>query len=450
MAANKQPDLANQRSVQRMRVLVADDSRVIRHAVRKILEANFEVVLVENGEAAWDSLCSDPQINVLVTDIEMPKLDGFELICRVRAADEPHLLEMPIIAITGAEDEQTKQRAIACGATDFITKPIDTIQLHARVSAYVKYDEATRELAEKSDALKTQSVTDPLTGLYSRRYFMERAEQDIAFSLRRKRDLTVIRLHIDRFKRLYQAHGDEISDKILVWLAGILSATARFEDTVARISGAEFAILAHTTSITDVEAICTRLRNGISGRPFVHQDLQIDITLSGGLASIGQDGQHEIGKLLALAEQRLAHARSEGGNQICATVVEGSESAVEEVVLSEPASTHDAADGQDGFIAEDLSIAELESLVQQEVAQNGSREPKNEDMPEVETANDSETHEVETANVPAKHDIGDLLSVDRALDLLARGKGAALEPYLDHLVRQVQPLIDFHGKKTKD
>lgn len=439
MAANEPLQLAEHASVALMRVLVADDSKVIRHAVRKILKANFEVILAEAGEPAWDRLRSDPQIKVLVTDIEMPGLDGYELICRVRAADEPHLRDLPIIAITGAEDEETKQRAIACGATDFITKPIDSIQLHARVSAYVKFDETTRELTEKSDVLEKQSVTDPLTGLHSRRYFMERGEQDIAYSLRRKRDLSVIRLDIDRFKQLYQAHGDNVSDKILVWLAGIVAATARTEDTVARVSGAEFAILANSTSITDAEAMCDRLRNGVSGRPFVHQDLQIDITVSSGLASIEQDRQHDMGRLLALAEQKLAHSKSEGGNRVCARVVEGSESAVEEVVLSEPVSTDDPVHAQDGFIAEDLSIAELESLVQQEVAQNGSREPRLEEEPAV-----------ETANQPALHDVGDLLSVDRALDLLARGKGAVLEPYLDHLVRQVQPLIDFFSKKTKN
>lgn len=443
MAANEPLQLAERASVPRARVLVVDDSRVIREAVRRILKSNFEVILAEAGESAWDQLRHDPRIKVLITDIEMPGLDGYELICRIRAADESHLLELPIIAITGAEDEQTKQRAIACGATDFITKPIDSIQLHARVSAYVKYDETARELVEKSNALEKQSVTDPLTGLHSRRYFMERGEQDIAYSLRRNRDLTIIRLGIDGFKRLYQAHGDEISDKILVWLAEILSAMARAEDTVARVSGAEFSILANSTTIKDAAALCERLRNGVNGRPFVFQDLQIDITVSGGLASIEQDRKRDITGLLALAEQRLAHAKSEGGNRICATIVEGSESAVEELELTEPVSTDDPVDGPDDLIAEDLSIAELENLVQQEVAQNGSREPGNEEVPAVETAN-TPAHE------PPTHDIGDLLSVDRALDLLARGKGAVLEPYLDHLVRQVQPLIDLFNQKTKN
>src|SRR5256885_6967375 len=106
-------------------VLVADDSRVIRKAVTKILGNDFELVEADDGEAAWQQIERDQRIEVLMTDIEMPKLDGYGLICRVRAADESRLRDLPIIVITGAEDETTRERAYACGATDFITKPID-------------------------------------------------------------------------------------------------------------------------------------------------------------------------------------------------------------------------------------------------------------------------------------------------------------------------------------
>ena len=131
------------------RVLVADDSRVIRKAVTKILGNDFELVEAEDGESAWDQLGKQDRVDVLMTDIEMPKLDGYGLICRVRAAEQSNLRDMPIIVITGAEDEVTRERAYACGATDFITKPIDSVQLLARARAHAKLDEKRDDRIER-------------------------------------------------------------------------------------------------------------------------------------------------------------------------------------------------------------------------------------------------------------------------------------------------------------
>src|SRR6266849_3366867 len=100
------------------RVLVVDDAPVIRHAIKKMLTSDFDVLLAEDGETAWKKLVQDEQIKLLITDIEMPGLDGYAFICRIRASDEARIRDLPIITITGAEDEETKERAYACGATD--------------------------------------------------------------------------------------------------------------------------------------------------------------------------------------------------------------------------------------------------------------------------------------------------------------------------------------------
>ena len=425
------------------RVLIADDSRVIRQAIRKILKSDFDMTLAESGESAWAQILEDGQIKALITDIEMPGVDGYELMCRIRASDEPRIRDLPVIAITGAEDEQTKQRAIACGATDFITKPIDPIQLHARVSAYVKFDETTRQLTEKSVALEKQSITDPLTGLHSRRYFLDRAEQDIAYSLRRNRDLSVIRLDIDRFKQLYQQYGDEIADSILVWLADIVMKTARTEDTIARVGGAEFAILASSANIADSKALCDRLRKTAHVSAFEKGSTKVEISISIGLASLVQDRHQTIDRLLSLAEQRLAHAKSEGGNRVCTSVMEGAESAVEEVVLTEPSIPAELPPLTPDSFAENLSIAELESIVQQET---GQPEPP----PLARNPNPQQPSGRRTNGHANRSHVGELVSVDRALQLLARGDGAALEPYLDHLIDQIQPLVDYYYERKKD
>ena len=113
----------------RPQVLVVDDSRVIRKAIDRVLGQEFDLVEAEDGEAGWEVLAKDARTQVVISDIQMPRLDGYGMICRIRAADDPRLRTLPIIVITSAEDDTTKERAYACGANDFILKPIDSHQL---------------------------------------------------------------------------------------------------------------------------------------------------------------------------------------------------------------------------------------------------------------------------------------------------------------------------------
>jgi len=422
----------------RPRILIADDSRVIRLAIKKILGTQYDIVQVENGAHAWDQVCQDRDIQALVTDIEMPQMDGYELICRIRAADDARIRDLPVITITGTDDEYVRHRAFACGATDFITKPLDSIQLQARVQAYVQYGEATRDLTEKALSLEEQAITDPLTGLRSRRYLMQRGEQDVAYALRHGRDLTMIRIDIDGFKKIYREHGDEMSDRLLAWLAKLLFANARTEDTVARVSGAEFAIVATATSLGDAAALCERVRDAVGSQPFSYGDTRIAVTMSMGLASLTSDRRDTIESLLKLANQRLNRARSEGGNRICASVMgEAAAAAVEEVTLAPPAPVEQPEPAGIENSPPPSALGDLAAL---------DASPGDEPVDAVEIADAPAVLDAEES--VATDDAMDLISVDRALALLAAGKGSLLGPYLESLVRRVDPLLEFyHGRR---
>lgn len=319
----------------KVRVLVADDSRVIRKAINKILSNEFELVETEDGETAWEHLLKDDSIEVLVSDIEMPRLDGYSLICRIRAAETERVRNVPIIVITGADDELTRERAFACGATDFIIKPIDGVQLLARTRAHAKLDQTTRRLEETSTALEEQTAVDPLTQLHSRRYFIQRGVQDLAYAKRHSSDLSVIRIDIDNFRTIYKQHGDQVSDQILVWLAKILTATCRTEDTVARIGGGEFAILAPSSGRMEAAVLCERVRTAVAAEPFRHANLSIALTVSLGLSTHGRDPGESIEELLTLAEQRMTLAKAAGGNRLGISYQEEAPKP-EEAVIEQP------------------------------------------------------------------------------------------------------------------
>jgi diguanylate cyclase (GGDEF)-like protein len=304
------------------RVLVTDDSRVIRMAVVKILGDKFEVIEAEDGEACWERLLPDDQVQLLITDIEMPRLDGYNLLCRIRAHDQSRLRDLPVIVITGAEDETTRERAFACGATDFITKPIDSVQLLARARAHTHGDEASLKLSEVEVALEEQSANDALTGLHSRRYFLQRGAQDLAFTKRRDTELSIVRIDIDNFRNLYDTHGTDVSDAILKWLAKIITASIRTEDTAARLRGAQFAVLLPDTGRMEGAVLAERIRTTVAATPFAHGPLSLPVTVSLGIATLGRDPGDNIEELLASADRAMTLAKAAGGNRLGVSYLE--------------------------------------------------------------------------------------------------------------------------------
>lgn len=298
----------------KIRLLVVDDSRVIRKAVGKILGGEFDLVEAEDGESGWLRLLADERIGVVVADVEMPRLDGYSLICRIRAADLERIRTIPVITITGAHDDITRERAFACGATDFITKPIDAQQLLARTRAHARVDQDAR-LDEVAPAAEEPTAVDPLTQLHSRRYFLQRGIQDLSYAKRHDAPLSVVRIDIDGFRSIYRQNGDHICDQILVWLAQKIAPITRAEDTAARIGGGEFAMLTPNTAPPDAAAMGERLREAVVSEPFRHGETSLPITISLGLATFGADGD-SIEALLAVADQRLTLAKAAGGNQM--------------------------------------------------------------------------------------------------------------------------------------
>ena len=316
------------------RVLVVDDSRVMRKAIGKFIQGEFDVTDAEDGEAGWQKLTEDDQIQVVIADVLMPKLDGYALICRIRAADQTRIRDVPVIVITGAEDDDTRERAFACGANEFITKPIDGADLLTCTRIQAKLDQTARKLAHDVEAIDDELASiDPLTQLNSRRMLLQHGNEELTNTAGKSDEFSLIRLDIDDFKVIYSQQGDDCGDRLLVWLAKILVAQTRAEDLVARIGGGEFAIMAPTTGRLDAAILCERLRGAISAEPFSHDGATTPVTASIGLVTLGRDRGNSIEELLAVAEERVASAKAAGGNRL--SVSELAESEDEDSVIVE-------------------------------------------------------------------------------------------------------------------
>ena len=298
------------------KILVVDDSRIVHAAIKKAIKEEFDVVEAYDGEEGWIKLREDAEIQIVITDQGMPKLDGFGLITRIRDSAISRINEIPIIMVTGAEEDQVevREKALDLGATDFLNKPFENTIILARARSYIKLDQTLRTLEETEDTLIEQAILDPLTGVYNERYLLERGEKDISFAQRHHEDLSLFCLEIDSFNDYLLNAGEQTTDRLLTWSANLLKDTMRKEDTIARIGENRFAVLAPTAEHFDALALCGRIKDKFTITQFDTSVIPDPISVSIGVASLDDGQDMTISDLLDEASDRLKQAIVMGGN----------------------------------------------------------------------------------------------------------------------------------------
>ncbi|WP_455366227.1 GGDEF domain-containing response regulator [Kaarinaea lacus] len=304
--------------VMKPKVLVIDDSRIVHAAIKKAIKEEFEVIDAYDGEEGWNTLSEDDEIQLVITDQGMPKLDGFGLIQRIRESEVSRIAEVPVIMVTGAEQEQVeiREKALSLGATDFLTKPFENTIILARARSYTKFDQTIRDLEESEDALIEQAVLDTLTGVYNQRYLLERGEKDISFAQRHREELSLFCLELDNFHDFILNTGEDVTNRLLEWSGDLLKKIMRKEDTIARIGECRFAVLAPTAEHFDAVSFCERIKDTFANTEFDKAALANPITVSIGVASLVHDHETDIKKILDEAADRAKQAKILGGNRV--------------------------------------------------------------------------------------------------------------------------------------
>ena len=304
-------------SGKKQRLLIVDDSKVIRVTARKILQNHFETVEAVNGEDAWELLKNADPFSLVVSDLTMPNLDGYGLLKLIRSSHIPQVKAIPVIIITGANDsEATKQRATQAGATDFIGKPFDSVHLLARTQAHASAHSSTQTLTEENIGLEAQALTDPLTGLANEAAFMDHCYQQLSYAVRHQTSLAVFRIEIDDFGDLFKQHGKDISELITRSVAAVLQAGIRQEDIAARVGTARFSLLLPGMNTTGIRNLAERINHDISARILKRGKNRIHYTVSIGVAASEIRRDTRVDELLSIADSRLVYATSRGGNQV--------------------------------------------------------------------------------------------------------------------------------------
>lgn len=228
----------------RPRILFVDDSRLMRACATRILGDDFDLVLAESAEQAWELLQSDSRIEALFSDLHMTGKSGFDLLDQVRSAQRSQLADLPVVLITGEEDgEKRRKHALALGATDFISKPFKASELMARARAYAQTSQSSRRLR----LLEEAHHVDPATGLGNRRYCEERLLQAMSFAHRHGQALVLMHLRLDGLGALLDDLGETLAARALQRIGETLARRVRREDTVFRSEDETFSFLLPAT-----------------------------------------------------------------------------------------------------------------------------------------------------------------------------------------------------------
>jgi diguanylate cyclase (GGDEF)-like protein len=298
-------------------ILLVDDSPTIRVSLTRFVRDEYVPLEASNGEEAWELIQNDERIEVVISDISMPELDGFGLVERMRNSDVMRIQSMPVIMMTGADDTDARERAVQAGANDFLAKTSDQVELLARLQAQRKLAQAIRQLEESQRELREQSSNDVLTGLPNRSFFHQVATKQISLMRRQKEYFAVLKIDIDHLKKINVSHGNPAGDYVLSQVADMLAETIRDEDMVARIGGEEFVVGSPYTNRLAAIVLAERLRKAIEALELDYEGIHIDVTISIGIALVPQDGE-TLEEVLAEADTRLEIAKEGGRNRFCA------------------------------------------------------------------------------------------------------------------------------------
>jgi len=286
-----------------MRILVAEDNVVIQNLLRSLLvKWGYEVIIAEDGEEAWAHLKSDDGPALAVLDWMMPGADGLEVCRRVRAQRRGSYVY--ILLLSARSDSEDIVEALGMGADDYITKPFHANELRARIRTAVRILKLQEDLAR-------QAHHDSLTGLPNRRLLADRLEQALHQANRHGELVGFFYVDLDHFKIVNDCLGHALGDQLLQQVAARLRGCVRDCDTLARVGGDEFVLVASSLrSREEAPAIAARLLTSLEP-PLELGEHQVRVTASIGMALYPDDGS-DISTLQQNADEAMYVCKRSG------------------------------------------------------------------------------------------------------------------------------------------
>jgi len=305
-------------------VLIVDPRRAAAAELAGSLsrEGYFIRLAARGGEAVAEVLGRTPP-DVVLMGLSLPDMDGVEALRRMKGAPGEGFLPVLLMASGAALDRRVA--ALRAGADDFLALPCEAAEVAARVAVMLRIKAAQEGLREANQALARASITDPLTGLFNRRYFEHRLRQELERSRRYGAPLGLLLLDLDHFKRVNDRYGHPVGDQALLAVAELLREELRRMDVCTRWGGEEFAVLMPNADRAGALTVCRRVLGALrarvrltappAGRPARPET--IHLTASLGVAVFPGPGLLGPEQLIRAADGALLAAKRGGRNRIC-------------------------------------------------------------------------------------------------------------------------------------
>jgi two-component system, cell cycle response regulator len=296
-------------------VLVAEDDPISRHILEVCLHKwGFRVIAIDNGFRALEILQGDDAPQLLLLDWMMPGIDGVGLCRRVRAMNTrvyPYIL-----LLTARDAKQDLIAGLEAGADDYLTKPFNADELHARLRAGGRILALQNELIQAREELRFHATHDALTGVWNRKGITDFLAQELARAHRTRESLGLMMIDLDHFKSVNDTYGHAVGDAVLKEVAFRLVHSVRTYDLVGRYGGEEFLIILSKASLDEVRRRAQRLCAIVEEAPIQFQSFEVKVTISIGAteAPAGQDILQN--RLLHVADLALYQAKENGRNRI--------------------------------------------------------------------------------------------------------------------------------------
>ncbi len=287
------------------KILVVEDRVSDVIFLKKILEKEkYDVVYAENGKDAL-SIVENSTPDLVILDIVLPDIDGFEICKRIRNNNK--FISLPVLFYSAIKTIDDKLLGLEMGASDFLSKSADERELLARIKNLLK-------AKRKVDSAISSSFYDPLTNVYSPQYLGHRINEECIRSRRYKRDFSFMLMGVDNFKVINNAFGLNTGDRMLKKIAELLVRNIRSADEVCRYKDDEFGVIMPETNLRGAFALAERIRDFISSTEELRAECTLKLTVSCGVSQYDNE-LTDPKKLINQVKQALKQAKSEGRNK---------------------------------------------------------------------------------------------------------------------------------------
>ncbi len=342
------------------RILLVDDSRVVRLTLAQQLKKNYDIREECDGEAAWQALVLDHSLRAVISDLQMPKLTGLELVQRMRASKLKRIKNLPFVLVSGEETESERQKALNCGVSDFITKGLNTAQILARVDRLLQtgqtlptpegmfHDDITPPVRKAPPAQPApqptpqvvvppppppvqpvQTAPQPVppppppmmpnstdTALPHKNQLETLVGQALAHAHSYHEDLSLMILSFDNYDELISRLGHTAAEEICKRFIRILSDKMRKGDTLTQYASGQYAVISANTPLKACAAFAERVRKAVNVASLSVRGQNIALTVSIGLSGVSDDNPSSAQALLELTASRMQLAAQSGGNRV--------------------------------------------------------------------------------------------------------------------------------------